>query len=214
MCGKVSTQLIRQVEKIMISRRDFLKLSGASAAALYAATHGRALMRALGAPLAPGLSDPALQPKFVNAAPNALDPGFIFSPKKGKIKVGVSQSVQMTGLVGTDSVTPVPTTIWGYGDPSSFYSWPGRTFEVQSGTPLEVKWENRLGTLQMPVTSFGRSVIDTSLHWAYSLHGYTQYSVEMNGVPIVPHVHGGHTDFQFDGNPEFFFRPDYEMRGA
>ena len=197
----------------MITRRDFLKLSGASAAALYAATHGRALMRGLGAPLLTGLSDPAAQPKFVNPVPNAIDPGFIFNPKKGKIKVGVSQSVQMTGLVGTDGVTPVPTTIWGYGNPSSFYSWPGRTFEIQSGTPLEVKWENHLGTLPMPVTSFGRSVIDTSLHWAYSLHGYTQYSVETNGVPIVPHVHGGHTDFQFDGNPEFFFSPDWEIRG-
>jgi FtsP/CotA-like multicopper oxidase with cupredoxin domain len=65
----------------------------------------------------------------------------------------------------------------------------------------------------MPVTSFGRSVIDTSLHWAYSLHGYTQYNVEMDGVPIVPHVHGGHTDFQFDGNPEFFFSPGYTIRG-
>ena len=39
----------------------------------------------------------------------------------------------------------------------------------------------------------GRSVYDTSLHWAYSLHGYEQYTIEEDGVPIVPHVHGGHT---------------------
>jgi FtsP/CotA-like multicopper oxidase with cupredoxin domain len=202
------------MEKIMISRRDFLKLSGASAAALYAATHGRFLLRALGAPLAPGLSDPAAQPKFMNFVPNALDPGFKFDTSKGKAKVDVSQSVQMTGLVDSNGAF-VPTTIWGYGDGKGpfAYSWPGRTFEVQSGVPLEVKWGNSLGTLPMPVTSHGRSVIDTSLHWAYSLHGYTQYNVEMDGVPIVPHVHGGHTDFQFDGNPEFFFSPGYTIRG-
>ncbi len=49
----------------------------------------------------------------------------------------------MTGLVGPDGVTPVPTTVWGYGD-KQFYTWPGRTFQVRSDEPLEVKWENRL----------------------------------------------------------------------
>ena len=32
-------------------------------------------------------------------------------------------------------------------------------------------------------------------------------------MPIVPHLHGGHTDFQFDGNPEFFFSTDFAIRG-
>ncbi len=59
----------------------------------------------------------------------------------------------------------------------------------------------------------GRSVVDTSLHWAYSLHGYEQYSIDDDGVPIVAHVHGGHSDFQFDGNPEFFFSPGWTVRG-
>ena len=92
----------------------------------------------------PGLSDPALQPKFANAVPNALDPGFIYRPKKGVIDVGVAQSTQMTGLVGPGG-TPVPTTIWGYGDASDdVYTWPGRTFEVKSYEPLAVTWENKL----------------------------------------------------------------------
>jgi FtsP/CotA-like multicopper oxidase with cupredoxin domain len=55
--------------------------------------------------------------------------------------------------------------------------------------------------------------VDTSLHWAYSLPGYEKYSFEKDGVPIVAHLHGGHTDFQFDGNPEFFFSPGYTVRG-
>jgi FtsP/CotA-like multicopper oxidase with cupredoxin domain len=78
---------------------------------------------------------------------------------------------------------------------------------------VEVKWKNKLDRLPMPVTSFGRPVVDTSLHWAYSLHGYEGFSIEKDGVPIVPHVHGGHTDFQYDGNPEFFFSPGYKVRG-
>ena len=37
--------------------------------------------------------------------------------------------------------------------------------------------------------------------------------IAANGIPIVPHVHGGHTDFQYDGNPEFFFSPGWGVRG-
>jgi FtsP/CotA-like multicopper oxidase with cupredoxin domain len=164
-----------------------------------------------------------MQPKFHTYAPNALDPGFIYDTSKRKIKVAVGQTVQMTGLVGPDGVTPVPTPVWGYGD-DKFYSWPGRTFQVTSYEPLEVKWENRLHKLPYLLTGkdntslgfgdyTGRSVVDTNLHWAYSLHGYEGYTIEKDGVPIVAHLHGGHTDYQFDGNPEFFFSPNYTIRG-
>jgi FtsP/CotA-like multicopper oxidase with cupredoxin domain len=179
--------------------------------------------RAFAATQGPGLSDPAMQPKFVNAVPNALDPGFIYDTARGKIKVAVGPTVQQTGLVAPDGVTPVPTPLWGYGS-DKLYTWPGRTFQVRSYEPLEVKWENRLGRQPYLITGkdntsigfgdyTGRSVVDTSLHWAYSLHGYEGFSIEKDGVPIVPHVHGGHTDFQYDGNPEFFFSPGYTIRG-
>lgn len=161
--------------------------------------------KAFAALAATGLSDPAPQPKFVNLVPDALNPGFIYDTSMGKIKVAVGQTVQYTGLVGPGGAQ-VPTTVWGYGDGKS-YSWPGRTFQVQSGQPLEVKWENRLDKLPhlLPV--------DTSLHWCYSLPGYTNYTIDKDGVPIVSHLHGGHTDFQYDGNPEFFFSPGYTIRG-
>jgi FtsP/CotA-like multicopper oxidase with cupredoxin domain len=205
----------------MVSRRRFLKTSVAAAVA--ASLHGHLWPRyTFAATQGPGLSDPALQPKFTELVPNALDPGFIYKPLKGKIKVGVGQSVQQTGLVD-GSGNLLPTTIWGYGD-KGFYTWPGRTFEVRSYEPLEVKWQNELDRMPFPITGkdntsigygdyTGRSVIDTSLHWAYSLHGYEGFSIEEDGVPIVAHVHGGHTDSQYDGNPEFFFSPGYTIRG-
>jgi FtsP/CotA-like multicopper oxidase with cupredoxin domain len=55
--------------------------------------------------------------------------------------------------------------------------------------------------------------VDTSLHWCYSLPGYEDYSIETAGVPIITHLHGGNTDFQFDGNPEFFYGPEIETGG-
>lgn len=167
-----------------------------------------------------GLSDPAKQPKFTEIVTNALDPSFIYDTKKGKINVSVDQAVQMTGLVGgPDGVTPVPTPIWGYGDNKQpRYTWPGRTFQVQKNEFLEVFWKNKLPRKTQHILTgkgafAGRSVVDTSLHWAYSLPGLEDLTIEDDGNPIVVHVHGSHSDFQFDGNPEFFFSPGSRDRG-
>ena len=202
----------------MISRRNFFKLSAATGIGL--AVSGKAIgngasplggLRASAAALIPGLSDPAAQPKFVNPVPNALDPGFKFYSKNGKYKITMEQTAQMTGLVGPGGV-PVPTIVWGYGENGKGVTWPGRTFEVWKNQPVEVKWENKL------LDAAGNPLphllpVDTSLHWAYSLHGYTQYSIAANGVPTVAHLHGGHTDSPFDGNPEYFFSPGWGVRG-
>ncbi|MDC1288016.1 multicopper oxidase domain-containing protein [Gammaproteobacteria bacterium] len=147
-------------------------------------------------------------------APNALAAGFKYAPVNNKIKIYASQAVQLTGLVGADGVTPVPTTIWGYGEKKSPATWPGMTLERHvSDPPLVVKWRNRLidPISEKPLPHL--LPVDPSLHWCYSLHGYQQYSIARNGVPLVPHVHGGKNDFASDGNPEFFFSPGNEIRG-
>lgn len=185
------------------TRRDFIKLSGmAGAAALAPGWTGRALA----AVLAPGLSDPALQPKFAYRAPNALDPSFLYQPDhKGRYKVRARAGLTRTGLVDTAG-NLLDTPIIGYGDRRG-PTWPGRTFQVSSvdagGAPeVEVQWKNQIESRVHPLP------VDTSLHWAYSLSGYEQYSIATHGIPIVTHLHGGHSDFQFDGNPEFFYSPD------
>jgi hypothetical protein len=106
-------------ETKMPSRREFLKIGGASAA-FYALARNRLLRKAFAAPLAMGLSDPALQPKFAEYVPNALDPGFIFEPlsagpRAGDFNVYIRQSVQQTGLVSANSGKKLDTKIWGYG---------------------------------------------------------------------------------------------------
>ncbi|MFN2184499.1 MAG: hypothetical protein ACK2UU_10930, partial [Anaerolineae bacterium] len=107
----------------MISRRQFFKLGAATGLGL--AVSGRSISmrqgrlsldvrRALAATQGPGLSDPAMQPKFQTVVPNALDPGFIFDTGDGAIRVGVGQTMQQTGLL--DSMgKPASTTVWGYG---------------------------------------------------------------------------------------------------
>ncbi|MEJ2749197.1 MAG: twin-arginine translocation signal domain-containing protein, partial [Anaerolineae bacterium] len=69
----------------MTTRRDFLKIGGATSAAMLLAR--MRVMRALATPATAGLSDPALQPKFKYAVPDALAPSFIYQPdKKGRYK--------------------------------------------------------------------------------------------------------------------------------
>ncbi len=191
----------------MTSRRDFLKLSGASAGALAALRYGL-VRRGLAVPAALGLSDPADQPKFVNTVPDALMPEFKYVPdKKGRYKIRISTAVQQTGLEDA-SGKKLNTPVWGYGDKDDgLYTWPGRTFEVKSvsagGAPeTEVYWDNGLMGVAQHLLP-----MDTSLHWCYSLHGYTKYTIVNTGVPIITHLHGGHSDFQYDGTPEFFYSP-------
>ena len=188
-----------------MKRRDFIKTAGLVGAGLFLPG---TIRRSTAAPAAGGLSDPALQPKFANPVPDALAPGFKFYPHgKNKYDISIGPSVQKTGLIDPGSGKKLNTRIFGYGDQSGGYTWPGKTFEVKSHQPIEVKWRNKLTNEPHLVP------VDTSLHWAYSLHGYERYSIERDGIPIVVHLHGGHTKFQYDGNPEFFFSPGYKVRG-
>jgi FtsP/CotA-like multicopper oxidase with cupredoxin domain len=190
---------------VYLTRRGFVKLSAAvgAGAALPVLPH-----RMWSVALAAGLSDPAVQPKFANLVPNALDPGFIYQPdQKGRYRITISEGQTFTGLMGPRGA--LKTTIFGYkdGPGARRVTWPGRTFQVQKGSgETRVRWENDLPNYHL-------LPVDTSLHWAYSLEGYQKYSIKKNGVPIVTHVHGGHSDFQFDGNPEFFYSSDGKVTG-
>ena len=199
----------------MATRREFLKYTGLAGLGLALTSKGLVAV-----PAAEGLSDPALQPKFTNIAPNALHPSFKFRPQGRKgYSVSIREGMQATGLVGTGG-QPVTTPIWGYGDRRG-PTWPGRTFEVDStmagGDPeTVVEWSNELFSTTQHLLP-----VDTNLHWCYSLHGassangvdYSQYTIAGNGVPIITHLHGGHTDYQFDGNPEFFYTPGSTITG-
>ena len=204
----------------MISRRQFFKLSGATGIGIALGSNGWARLGGLTAaadaqPASVPLSDPALQPKFATPVPDAMAPGFIYQPdKKGRYKIKIGPAIQQTGLVDPVTQAPLSTPIWGYADQKDkVYTWPGRTFQIQSGLAgglpvTEVFWANALAGITQHLLP-----VDTNLHWCYSLPGYENFSIAANGVPIITHLHGGHTDFQFDGNPEFFYNPDQTVIG-
>jgi FtsP/CotA-like multicopper oxidase with cupredoxin domain len=202
--------------KITMTRRQVLK-SGVCAGACMVLPW-QLNKEAFAAMLADGLSDPALQPKFVEMAPNALDPGFLFRDlnengapaHKPNFSIRIRETVQQTGLINPRNGRKLNTKIWGYGN--NTISWPGQTIQVMNtssgGSPeTVVRWANELQGKKhlLPV--------DTNLHWCYSLPGYENYSIKKSGIPIITHLHGGNTDFQFDGNPEFFYSPDGSVKG-
>ncbi len=97
------------------------------------------------------------------------------------------------------------------------YTWPGKTIVWKSYEKLYVQWNNKIpkgGYILTGKCQYeGESVVDETLHWAYSLHGLEGESIEETGVPMVVHLHGGHTRDIYDGNPEFFYSPHYEVVG-
>jgi spore coat protein A, manganese oxidase len=140
------------------------------------------------------------------------------------IKMTASQGLHYTGLLrrqqqqpqqdgkndddnNNESLEEVATPFFGYGV-DGVATWPGPTIVTKTNTTLHVQWLNQLPN-QHVLRSNGNnnsnnnvSAVDTSIHWCYSLEGYQQYSIAQDGVPMVPHLHGGHSDATSDGNPE------------
>jgi len=164
----------------------------------------------------PPLLDPLSQPKFINPLPNPLAPGFIWQPTTpggSHYEIGVFQFQQDLGLKDQNG-NPLLTTVWGYGyanNPASA-TYPGRTFVINKGTnaslPITVQWLNKLlDNSNNPLPHL--LPIDTSVHWA--LKHYTNWSTL--GVPVVTHLHGGHTASSSDGLPDAWFTPNAAVTG-
>ena len=86
----------------MVSRREFLKLTGATVAG-FALSSQFGFMRVLAETARDGLSDPALQPKFVNPVPDALSSGFIYTTLKVGI-TGARATIDNQGLAYIDTI--------------------------------------------------------------------------------------------------------------
>jgi len=150
---------------------------------------------------------PLAQDLFNVEVPNALDSSFIY-PSNSEITVQVKPGTTFTGLVDANG-TPLETPIWGYASPGQPATWPGKTFVAKENQVRKVIWENKLpigsGEPGHLITGLnGEDVIDKSLHWVYSIMGYTNFTTEKEGVPIVTHLHGGHSESASDGNPVRF----------
>ena len=206
----------------MISRRDFLKLSGAGMLSLYAATHGKFSLRARAQ--IRGALNPASVPKYVT--PLLIPP---VMPKAG-IVTQQGQAIdyyEISMRQIQEQILPAgygATTVWGYGAVKSankkgllLHHAPSLTIEAQANKPVRIKWINEL------VDDSGNFLphllpVDPTLHWANPPGGTDGRDTRptfdstpnryMGPVPIVTHVHGavGVGD-ESDGHAEAWYLP-------
>lgn len=158
--------------------------------------------------------NPASIPKYVANLPIlAAMPPVRRSSGGDEYVIGVRQFRQQVLPRGLPA-----TTVWGYGSErhSGTFGYPARTIEAQVGRPVRVTWVNQL------VDGGGRYLppllpVDPTLHWANPPGGadgrdshptFADTPGPYRGpVPIVVHLHGGHTRQESDGYPEAWYLP-------
>ncbi len=163
-----------------------------------------------------GSLDPTSIPKYV--APLVIPPAM---PRTSKLTVRGGKNVDYYEIAVRQFQQQIlppglpQTTVWSYGSvnhPGSF-NYPAFTIEAKWSAPVRVKWINGL------VDSQGGYLphllpIDPTLHWANppgpidESPPFTMTPGRYTGpVPIVTHLHGGHSSQESDGYPEAWYLP-------
>ncbi|MFR9779008.1 multicopper oxidase family protein [Micromonospora sp. MS34] len=197
----------------MVSRRQLLMVGAAGGAAVLLSPRGS---WAAPIPLAQPLTDAATIAKYVTdlVIPPAMPP----ARKGGKHKIdeyliGVRQFRQQVlppGLPGT--------TVWGYGSAldKRTFNFPAFTINARVDEPVRVTWINQLvdkkGNFRPHLLP-----VDPTLHWANPPGGiagrdsttrFDKTPGPYDGpVPMVVHLHGGHSREESDGYPEAWYLP-------
>ncbi|MFC7549359.1 multicopper oxidase family protein [Plantactinospora sp. GCM10030261] len=161
------------------------------------------------------LLDPTAVPKYGSVLP--IPPAMPAVSRAGGIDrylIAVRQFRQQILPVGLPA-----TTVWGYGSAAhrGTFSYPAFTIVARVGRPVRVTWLNQL------VDGRGRYLphllpVDPTLHWANppggvtgrdSMPDFTGTPGPYRGpVPMVVHLHGGHTRPDSDGYPEAWWLPN------
>ena len=194
----------------MPTRRKFLKLTTASGVAVYFSPRYGFAPRLM-AQIPGGTLRPQDVRKFVE--PLVIPPAMPLTgstPSTDIYSIGVRQFDQR--------ILPAPhrpTTVWSYGsltDPATFH-YPAFTIDATTTRRTRVTWVNQL------VDQQGRYLphllpVDQTLHWANPAgggsgrdgHGLDPRPYR-GPVPIVTHLHGGHSSDDSDGYAEAWFLP-------
>ncbi|MBO0802541.1 MAG: multicopper oxidase domain-containing protein [Nocardiopsaceae bacterium] len=193
------------------TRRQVIKAGVVTGAA---ATIGGPLLLSTGDSAKADILDPTTIPKYVAQLPvlpamPPSRPGF----DRDEYVIGTGRVTQQM----LPSTYPA-TTVFGYGaiGRRGACHTPGYTLEARAGRPVQATWVNQFvdsaGHYQSPLVT-----VDPTLHWANppggiegrdSMPTFTSTPPPYTGpVPIVAHLHGGHTYQESDGYPEAWYLP-------
>jgi len=142
------------------------------------------------------IADPNAIPKFINELTVIENAGLrvdAISQTHFKVRMEPIQK----DVLGTGQLT----TMWGYGvDSLTPVSSPGPTFVTKKNIPITVEYINNLGFYH-PLP------LDPYVHYTFEMPPYEHESFATVGIPAVVHLHGAHTNSEFDGDPESWFTP-------
>ncbi|HSD97420.1 MAG TPA: multicopper oxidase domain-containing protein [Sulfuricaulis sp.] len=204
----------------MITRRRFLKLTALTGGGVFLYSKLGFPTRAFAA-IPGGTLDPATISKY--QMPLIIPPAM---PRTSKIKIpGGNRNIDYYEIAVRQfqqQILPTgmpPTTVWSYGSvnhPGSF-NYPAFTIEAKWRAPVRVKWIN---DLKDPLTGDYLPhllPVDPTLHWANPPGGTTGRDMRptfestpgryTGPVPIVTHLHGGHSSQESDGYAEAWYLP-------
>lgn len=205
-----------------ISRRRFLSATAAAGAgACIGSTLCAPFIRtARGEPLPGGTLDPTTLPKYTTDL--FIPPLMPQIPGERRGVFGTAQGANCYAVAARQFAQQIlpkgfpKTTVWGYGsifEPRSF-RYPSWTIEALQGRPSRITWINGL------IDASKRYLrpllpVDQTLHWANppggslerDMHGRSQ-DPYAGPVPLVTHLHGGHSTDESDGYPEAWFLPN------
>ncbi|SNQ59271.1 multicopper oxidase family protein [Candidatus Methanoperedens nitratireducens] len=215
-CDKSSDDVTSKKDIYRMDRRTFVKLAGATAGALAFGGSFMKYIPSAAAEIPGGSLDPLTIPKYMTqlvippAMPTSENPrGFGGDYYEIAVKQ-FTQQILPTGM----PVTPV----WGYGSvnhPGTF-NYPAFTIEAHFMRQVRVKWINGL------VDDNGDFLphllpVDPTLHWANPPGGTEGRDMRpmfestpgpyMGPVPMVTHLHGGHSAQESDGYAEAWYLP-------
>ncbi len=139
------------------------------------------------------LLDPMGIKKFVNELPRPIE---LLPEGAAAVDLPVRSGPVWMGL-RDENDERLMTTVWGFEYAGQVHS-PGPTFRARSDRPFSVQWLNELsGPHLFPV--------DRSIHLASTK--------DPDAVPIVIHLHGGHSEWESDGNPLAWYTQGYKETG-
>jgi spore coat protein A, manganese oxidase len=153
----------------------------------------------------------AAHPKFVQTLPNSLNLINSFAPTGPGLSTYALQIKEFPSYIGLVNAagTPLITVLWGYGSALQKPTSPARTFNVLSGSTIQVSYVNQLLNAAGAALPH-RLPIDTTLMWANpgNLGGQAP-------VPLVAHRHGARAaDSASDGLPDAWATPDVNRDGT
>jgi FtsP/CotA-like multicopper oxidase with cupredoxin domain len=193
----------------MTTRRTFIKVGVATGAGAYVLTKG--FWSQVFSQVPGGSLTPDEIPKFVR-------PLVILPPMPQKSSDANTDYYAIAVRQFRQQILPLAfpaTTVWGYGSANKLdtFHYPAYTIEATAQRQIRATWVNQL------VDNHGKYLphllpVDQTLHWANPPGGVAERDMPGHDpesyrgpVPIVTHVHGGHSPDESDGYPEAWYLP-------